>query len=128
MHDWFIGSTVINRGIPRSVIYLTKTFVYYDIDEIDVLLDPFDGKVAAIVLEPAGFDFPSPGYLVELKRCANDRGFKHTSDRVFVMSSTYGAERASIAAGVTPIRKMQDSRILTDKAYVGEKLVNCLVI
>ena len=180
VHDWFIGSTVMNRGIPRSVADLTKTFAYNDLDEIDELINCFAGKVAAIILEPVGFQSPNPGYLVELKRRANDNGIvlifdetitgfrlsiggaqsyygvtpdlstfgkalangyplsalvgrreimelggiEHTSDRVFVMSSTYGAERASIAAGMTTIRKLQDSSILADNANVAENLVN----
>ena len=41
------------------------------------------------------------------------------------MSSTHGAERASIAAGMTTIRKLQESRILADIAIVAENLLNC---
>ena len=32
-----VGSTVMSRGIPRSVADLTKTFAYNDLDETDEL-------------------------------------------------------------------------------------------
>ncbi len=180
VHDWFIGSTVMNRGIPKSIVDLTMTFAYNDLEEIELLLKNYGNNVAAIILEPIGFEAPKPGYLAALKQLASDSGIvlifdetitgfrialggaqevfgvtpdlstfgkalangyplsalvgrreimelggiKHKSDRVFIMSSTYGAERASIAASMATISKLRDSDILKTNAAIAEKLVD----
>lgn len=54
IHDWFIGSTVMNRGIPSSTQDLTKTFQYGDLADLEKKLLENKGKVAAVILEPIG--------------------------------------------------------------------------
>jgi len=180
VHDWFIGSTVMNRGIPPSVIGLTITFGYNDLDEINDLIKKLGQKIAAIILEPVGFEAPKPGYLAALKELSDSNGIvlifdetitgfrlalggaqslygvtpdlstfgkalangyplsalvgrreimelggiRHTSDRVFLMSSTYGAERVSIAASMATVRKLRNSDILKSNAGIAQKLVD----
>jgi glutamate-1-semialdehyde 2,1-aminomutase len=51
--DWFIGSTPVQRGIPRSTISETLLFDYNDSASLERLLESNRGKVAAVVLEPA---------------------------------------------------------------------------
>jgi glutamate-1-semialdehyde 2,1-aminomutase len=50
--DWFIGSTVIKKGIPRDIYNLTKTFNYNDIDSINKLIKKHKNQIACLVLEP----------------------------------------------------------------------------
>ena len=50
--DWFIGSTVIKKGIPRDIYNLTKTFNYNDIDSIKKLIKKYKNQIACLVLEP----------------------------------------------------------------------------
>ena len=51
--DWFIGSTPVQRGIPRSTISETLLFDYNDPASLERVLESNRGKVAAVVLEPA---------------------------------------------------------------------------
>ena len=53
-HDWYIGSTTRDRGVPKAVQDLTATFRYGDLDHLDHVLAASAGDVAAVVLEPSG--------------------------------------------------------------------------
>jgi glutamate-1-semialdehyde aminotransferase len=60
-HDWYIGTTSRNRGVPEDVAALTRTFPYGDAEQLRAGLE--NGRVAAVVLEPSGATVPPPGYL-----------------------------------------------------------------
>jgi glutamate-1-semialdehyde aminotransferase len=62
-HDWYIGITSRNKGIPEAIQALTYTFEYNDIESIRQSLDD---TVAAVILEPFIFEAPRPGFLQEL--------------------------------------------------------------
>jgi len=56
--DWFIGSTPITKGIPKSTIEMTKTFNYNDIESLEMLVDKYKGQFSCIVLEPSTTESP----------------------------------------------------------------------
>ncbi|WP_118950359.1 aminotransferase class III-fold pyridoxal phosphate-dependent enzyme [Taibaiella helva] len=62
-HDWYIGITSRNAGIPTSIQDMTYTFEYNDIESVKAALD---NDVAAVILEPFIFEAPKEGYLQEL--------------------------------------------------------------
>lgn len=70
-HDWYIGVTDRNVGIPRAVRDLTYTFAYNDLQSV---LDAVDENVAAIILEPTVFDMPESDFLQELRRVCDQCG------------------------------------------------------
>lgn len=51
--DWFIGSTVVKRGVLRDQSAATLVFDYNDIKSLEVLFDEHPGEIAAVMLEPA---------------------------------------------------------------------------
>jgi glutamate-1-semialdehyde aminotransferase len=65
-HDWYIGSTTRDLGVPVAVQGLTRTFAYNDLDALDRELRANGGAVAAVTLEPSGAETPAPGYLKSL--------------------------------------------------------------
>lgn len=72
-HDWYIGSTTRDKGVPAAVADLTHAFPYGDLDRLDHLLTELRGRVAAVVLEPSGATLPPEGYLQGVvDRCAAD--------------------------------------------------------
>ena len=73
-HDWFIGSTVMTRGIPKCVQDLTKQFHYNDIQSCQKLFDEYPGKIAAFIFEPISMDEPKPNFLSELKQLCEKNG------------------------------------------------------
>jgi glutamate-1-semialdehyde 2,1-aminomutase len=62
-HDWYIGSTSRNLGIPRTVQDLTHVFRYNDLDSLQELLMQYPDQFAAIILEPMNVVYPNPGFL-----------------------------------------------------------------
>jgi glutamate-1-semialdehyde 2,1-aminomutase len=50
--DWYIATTDRNSGIPQSIIDLTKTFEYNDIDGLKAMFEQYKDRVAAVIMEP----------------------------------------------------------------------------
>ncbi len=72
--DWFIGTTTRSAGVPEAVRQLTKTFPYNDLKSLEILLEDNCSKIAAIIMEPIGVEFPVDGYLVGVKELAKKHG------------------------------------------------------
>jgi glutamate-1-semialdehyde 2,1-aminomutase len=51
--DWFIGATVMKRGIPPEHHETTLLFNYGDMGSLQALFEAHPGEIAAIMLEPA---------------------------------------------------------------------------
>ena len=62
-HDWFIGTTTRDRGIPAAVKALTSTFDMGSLASLDAALEAQGGETAAVILEPAGLFEPAPAHL-----------------------------------------------------------------
>lgn len=78
--DWFIGSTVMNRGVPKEISNLTLSFKYNDIESLKTLVKKFKNDIACVILEPSSTTCPqvnkSDPVCCGKKNC--DRDFKHT--------------------------------------------------
>jgi glutamate-1-semialdehyde 2,1-aminomutase len=70
-HDWYIGITSRNAGIPDAIQNMTYTFEFNDIDSIKAALDD---TVAALILEPFIFEAPKPGFLQQLAEVCKENG------------------------------------------------------
>ncbi len=70
-HDWYIGTTDRNKGIPQVTQDLTYTFNYNDIDSV---LNSIDSDTAAIILEPIVFEAPKDNFLQKLRDICDERG------------------------------------------------------
>jgi glutamate-1-semialdehyde aminotransferase len=70
-HDWYIGTTLRNAGIPEEVRALTKTFQYNNIESLKSSLHK---DVACVILEPYVFESPKDGFLEEVARLTKENG------------------------------------------------------
>jgi glutamate-1-semialdehyde aminotransferase len=70
-HDWYIGVTARNRGVPQVVKDLVHTFDYNNMPSV---LASLDGDTACVILEPMVFDPPENDFLAELKRACQSNG------------------------------------------------------
>jgi len=70
-HDWYVGVTARNMGIPDAVKDLTFTFNYNDIDG---LKDSIDNDVAAVILEPVVFTEPKDNFLQKVAELCKEKG------------------------------------------------------
>jgi glutamate-1-semialdehyde 2,1-aminomutase len=74
IHDWFIGSTVVNRGVPEEVQKLTLKFNYNNIESCERLFDEYPGQIACFNLEPLTSTPPVDGFLEKLKALCERNG------------------------------------------------------
>ncbi|WP_090557901.1 glutamate-1-semialdehyde 2,1-aminomutase [Pedobacter hartonius] len=72
--DWFIGSTVMQRGIPAEMTTLTLKFNYNNIDSLIHLFDAHPGEIAAVMLEAATNIKPQPDFLYQVKALCKKNG------------------------------------------------------
>lgn len=70
-HDWYIGVTSRNAGIPEAVKDLSATFDYNDIESVRNALD---SDTACVILEPFVFEAPKNDFLQELKAVCEANG------------------------------------------------------
>lgn len=70
-HDWYIGTTDRNKGIPQVTQDLTYTFNYNDIDSV---INSIDNDTAAIILEPIVFEAPKDNFLQKLRDICDEKG------------------------------------------------------
>ncbi len=62
-HDWYIGTTTRNKGVPDVVSALSDTFTYNDLDSLEALFKQYPDDVAAVIMEPIGVEMPKNGFL-----------------------------------------------------------------
>ncbi|MDO3642475.1 glutamate-1-semialdehyde 2,1-aminomutase [Mucilaginibacter sp. L3T2-6] len=65
--DWFIGSTVMNAGIPDESKSLTLKFNYNNIESLERLFDEHRGEIAAVMLEAATTQAPQNDFLTKVQ-------------------------------------------------------------
>jgi glutamate-1-semialdehyde 2,1-aminomutase len=51
--DWFIGSTVLQKGVLEETKNFTLKFHYNNIQSLSALFDQYPGQIAAVIMEPA---------------------------------------------------------------------------
>lgn len=74
VHDWFIGSTIVSRGVPEAVRKLTLQFKYNDLNSCELLFEEYPGQIACVILEPVSFEIPNHGFLQDLKTLCEKNG------------------------------------------------------
>ncbi|EKD74256.1 MAG: hypothetical protein ACD_45C00017G0001 [uncultured bacterium] len=70
-HDWYIGSTSRNLGVPQSTRDLTYKFTFNDIESLKKVIETKPNDFAAIIFEPMGVEKPKKGFLEEVRAIAN---------------------------------------------------------
>jgi len=178
--DWFIGSTVMQRGIPSEVSSLTLKFNYNNLASLEQLFAQHPGQIAAVMLEAATNVEPEKDFLHRVKALCkkNDAifiidemitGFRwdlrgaqayfdiepdlctfgkamangfavaalagkrdimsiggilnEGAERVFLTSTTHGAEMSSLGAFIKTMEILQRDNVVDHFWSYGKKLV-----
>jgi glutamate-1-semialdehyde-2,1-aminomutase len=100
-HDWYIGSTSRNLGVPESTRRLTLAFPYNDLDALHGLFRAHNNEISCVIMEPVTFEMPHPGYLEGVKLLCQQHGALLVFDEIVTgfRISTGGAQKHF---GVTP--------------------------
>jgi glutamate-1-semialdehyde 2,1-aminomutase len=70
-HDWYIGVTDRNRGIPDAVRDLTTTFSYNDIASLEAAVTD---DTACVIMEPVLFEAPKDDFLFKVRDLCTRKG------------------------------------------------------
>jgi glutamate-1-semialdehyde 2,1-aminomutase len=100
-YDWFIGSTVVNSGVPRAVSDLTVQFGFNDIEDLRALFGRHPGRIAAVIMEPAYGVPPQEGYLAQVRDLAHAQGAVLIFDEI-ITGFRWHLRGAQTLYGVTP--------------------------
>jgi len=73
-HDWYIGTTTRNLGVPEEVQKLSSKFQFNDLESLECLLKESPKGYAAVILEPAGVCEPDAGFLEGVRRLTEEYG------------------------------------------------------
>lgn len=72
--DWFIGSTVLERGIPSEFGQYTLKFHYNDVHSLNTLFDQYPNQIAGIIMEPTTTVGPVDNFLHQVKDLCHRNG------------------------------------------------------
>ena len=99
--DWFIGSTPVTRGIPKSTIEMTKMFPYGDIAALESLIEMHPGQFACVVMEAATTVEPEQGYLQRVQQLCQSNGIVFVVDEM-ITGFRWHMKGAQHTYGITP--------------------------
>lgn len=115
-HDWYIGSTARNLGVPKSTQVLTHKFIYNDISSLEKIFEEYKGKVAAVIMEPMNYEEPKNNFLQKVKELTHANGALLIFDEI-ITGFRYSLGGAQKLFGVTP-----------DLAAFGKSMANGMPI
>ena len=72
--DWFIGATVMSKGVPPEISDLTLKFHFNQFDTLEQLFEKYAGQIAAVMLEAATTIAPAGSFLQDVKRICHKNG------------------------------------------------------
>ncbi len=72
-HDWYIGSTTRNKGVPKTTSDLTEVFRYNDLESLRKILSEKE-DVACVVMEPMNVNVPNQGFLEGVRELTKTHG------------------------------------------------------
>jgi glutamate-1-semialdehyde 2,1-aminomutase len=99
--DWYIGSTTMNKGVPKEIINLSHTFKYNDINSLKNIFTSRPNKIAAVILEPMNSEYPRDNFLQEVKDLVKKNGSILIFDET-ITGYRYSTGGAQLEFGVTP--------------------------
>ena len=73
-HDWYIGTTSSDFGVPKSTSSLTKSFQLGDILGIKSFLETYGKETACIIIEPISNKIPDRNFILDLRLLCDKHG------------------------------------------------------
>jgi glutamate-1-semialdehyde aminotransferase len=111
-HDWYIGSTSRNLGVPKEVQNLTLNFKYNDISSLKNAFKRNPGEIAAVMMEPVAFIEPEDGFLEQVKLIA------HENNALLIFDEVITGFRINIGGAQTHFN------VIPDLACFGKAMGN----
>lgn len=99
--DWFIGTTVVNAGIPASCSQLSVPFHYNDLDSLKNLFEANPDQIACVIMEATTGTPPKDDFLKKAIDLAHKHGAVFIMDEI-ITGFRYDVGGAQKYFGVTP--------------------------
>ncbi|MGM9967103.1 MAG: glutamate-1-semialdehyde 2,1-aminomutase [Rummeliibacillus sp.] len=80
--DWFIGDTIMSRGVPEEIQNLTLQFSFNNIDSVKNLFEQYKGEIAALIMEPCDSEEPENNFLQEVGKLCKEYGVVYILDEM----------------------------------------------
>ncbi len=80
--DWFIGDTVMNKGVPSDISDLTLRFGYNNIESVRKLFESYKGEIACLIMEPSDAEKPKDGFLQKVGDLCKEHGVVYILDEM----------------------------------------------
>ena len=80
--DWFIGDTVMNKGVPEEISDLTVQFSYNDLASVKELFETYKDQIACLIMEPAESEEPKDGFLQKVGELCREYGVVYILDEM----------------------------------------------
>lgn len=100
-HDWYFASTSMNRGIAKSVKDDIIHCPYGDIAALTEIINKHPNDIAAIIMEPVGFEPPPKDYFKSLIKLLNQHHILLIFDEI-ITGFRFGLGGAQGYLDVTP--------------------------
>lgn len=100
-HDWYIGTTTRDLGVPHAVKALTTTVPFNDLDALEDVLSRDGDQIAAVIMEPTSKDPAQPGYLEGVRALTERHGVVLVFDEI-ITGFRVALGGAQAKSGVTP--------------------------
>lgn len=72
--DWFIGTTVMDSGVPEEISKLSLTFHYNDIASLKELFKKYPRQIAGVIMEPVTTTPPEGNFLNDVRSVCHKNG------------------------------------------------------
>ncbi|MFA6552384.1 MAG: aminotransferase class III-fold pyridoxal phosphate-dependent enzyme [Candidatus Paceibacterota bacterium] len=115
-HDWYIGTTARDLGVPEDTKKMSHKFVYNDLSSLEKVFNENPGKIAAVIMEPMNYEEMKDNFLQNVKDLAHKNGALFILDEV-ITGFRYGLGGAQKLFGVIP-----------DLATFGKSMANGMPI
>jgi len=111
-HDWYIGTTTRNKGVPKAMQELTIPFEYNNIESLKRIFAQHPSQVAAVIMEPFGLVQPQNDFLQEV------RDLTHTEGVLLIFDEIITGFRLAMGGG------QQYFDVTPDLACFGKAMAN----
>ncbi len=95
-HDWYLSANLVKgdpladvhlkglepTGVPKGLAGTNLIFHYNNIEEFCSLAEKNRGNIAAVIMEPIRNDYPTPGYLEEIRSITENEGIVLIFDEI----------------------------------------------
>lgn len=100
-HDWYVGCTPRNKGVPEDVKNLLLTFQYNKIETLEELFKNNPDQIAAVIMEPVSLVEPQNDFLKKVAELTRSHGALLIFDEI-ITGFRFSLGGAQTLYGVTP--------------------------